>query len=199
MDAMHVERPSVSVGWLTSRRETTLQDAWVWMTLRALLPEGRRMARALLLQAVALLLSQLWGCASGAATNLVEGSLQPSHFQFVTVVPKRGRGAGGWRAACVHAFLRRDSGDSFVCKFGVEMPLENGEGPISTPLAQRVSADCANQAAYTVFRSLTPATPLGLACETFKSTYESIINRAIAGAHATRVCHARTRPVEAGP
>jgi hypothetical protein len=153
----------------------------------------------LLLQAITVSFPLLWGCATGAATTLVEGSLQPGHFKFVTVVPKRGSGAGGWRAACVHAFLRRDSGDSFVCKFGVEMPLENGDGPISTSLAQRVSAECANEAAHTVFRSVTPTTPLSMACETFKSTYESIINRAIGGAHATRVCHARTSPVEAGP
>jgi hypothetical protein len=79
------------------------------------------------------------------------------------------------------------------------MPLENSDGPISIALAQRVSADCANQAALTVFRSVTPSTPLGLACETFKSTYEGIINRAIGGAHATRVCHAKAFPVEAGP
>lgn len=154
---------------------------------------------SLRLRAIAVSFPLLCGCATGAATTLVEGSLQPRHFQFVTVVPKRSAGAGGWRAACVHAFLRRDTGDSFVCKFGVEMPLENGEGPISTSLAQRVSAECANEAAHTAFRSVTPSTPLGIACETFKSTYESIINRAIGGAHATRVCHARARPVEAGP
>lgn len=143
----------------------------------------------------ALLLS---GCAS-RVTTLVEGSLQPGHFRFVTVVPQRGPGAGGWRAACVHALISRDTGESFICKFGVEMPLENRDGPISTSLAQRVSADCANQAALSVFRSVTPSTPLGLAYETFKSTYEGIINRAISGAHATRVCHARASPVEAGP
>lgn len=79
------------------------------------------------------------------------------------------------------------------------MPLENDDGPISTSLAKRVSAECANQAAHSVFRAVTPSMPLGMACETFKSTYESIINRAIAGAHATRVCHKRARPVEAGP
>jgi hypothetical protein len=140
----------------------------------------------------------LLGCAS-QVTTLVEGSLQPGHFRFVTVVPQRGPGAGGWRAACVHASISRHMGESVICKFGVEMPLENSEGPISTSLAQRVSADCANRAALLVFRSVTPSTPLGLACETFKSTYESILSRALSGAHATRVCHARTSPFEVVP
>ena len=152
----------------------------------------------LFVQALVMAAPLLSGCASNV-TTLVEGSLQPGHFRFVTVVPRRGPGAGGWRAACVHAPIRRDTGDSFICKFGVEMPLENSAGPSSTALAQRVSADCANQAALTVFRSVTPSTPLGLAYETFKSTYEGIINLAIGGAHATRVCHAKALPVEAGP
>lgn len=73
---------------------------------------------------------------------------QPSHFQFTTIVEKTEAGAGGWRAACIHATVINESTlEPYFCKFGVGMPIEHGEvGLISEPLAQRIAADCANQA-----------------------------------------------------
>jgi hypothetical protein len=133
----------------------------------------------------------LVGCAAGRPSTLVESLTDPGDFKFVTVVPQRGKGPGGWRAACIPLRLKRDTGEVFVCKFGVEMPIENGKGPISTPLAMRVSADCANLAAEAAFSDATPATPLGIACEEFKAMYEVILSSAIEGAHVVKKCNER--------
>lgn len=148
------------------------------------------------LHTLALGLPLLIGCGAATSRTIVEKRVEPRHFKFVTVVPKRGVGPGGWRAACLHLRLARDSGESFICKFGIEMPLETqAEGPISTALAQRVSADCSNLAADAVFSAVTPATPLGLACESYKSTYKAILYKAIQGAQVKQLCHSRTEPI----
>jgi hypothetical protein len=136
------------------------------------------------------LLSLVSGC--------VTGRIQPVHFQFVTVVEKTLPGADGWRAACVHARIKNGTtGDFFFCKFGVEMPIENRDGPVSIPLAQRLAADCANEAAITVLGSATrePDPPLGILCEKFKTTYGALLNASIGGARVTRVCDKKTKPV----
>ncbi|PTL81794.1 hypothetical protein [Vitiosangium sp. GDMCC 1.1324] len=78
--------------------------------------------------------------------------------------------------------------------------METSEnGPISTPLAQRISADCASQAALTVFSAATPETPLGLACESFKSTYGVILGGAIKESRVMKTCHEKTSPVIINP
>jgi len=147
-----------------------------------------------------LLLLIIAGCGGPSGHTRVTGHLEPKHFQFITINPHRGNKPGGWRAACVHAHLKRTSGDAYVCRFGVEMPLVTEEnGPISTSLAQRLAADCANQVAYGVFHSTTMATPLGLACESFKNAYGALLNNVIRGSRVPTVCHARTTPVEFGP
>ncbi|MCY1076864.1 hypothetical protein [Archangium lansingense] len=137
-----------------------------------------------------LLLSLLSGC--------VTGRIQPVHFQFVTVVEKALPGPDGWRAACVHAKIRNGTtGDFFFCKFGVEVPIENIDGPVSIPLAQRIAADCANEAALSVLGVATrePDPPLGILCEQFKTAYGVPLNAAIGGARVTRVCDKKTKPV----
>lgn len=160
--------------------------------------QPRHLTRFYALPLMVLLLS---GCATGGTRTIVEGQFEPKNFRFVTIVAKRGKGPGGWRAACVGLSLKRDPGvDSFLCRFGVEMPMETDEdGPISTPLAQRLSADCANQAALAVFSSTTPETPLGLACESFKSTYGVILGRVINQSLVMKTCHKKTTPVDIGP
>ncbi|WNG34232.1 hypothetical protein F0U61_11780 [Archangium violaceum] len=86
--------------------------------------------------------------------------------------------------------------DLFLCKFGVEMPIENGkQGFISVERAQHAAAKCANLAAKNILSLTTKETPLGIACEVFKTEYDLILNNTIAGAHATRRCHARAKPV----
>lgn len=120
------------------------------------------------------------------------------HFQFVTVVEKTIPGADGWRAACVHARIKNGTtGDFFFCKFGVEVPIENRDGPVSIPLAQRLAADCANEAAIAVLGSAArePDPPLGILCEKFKTAYGALLNAAIGGARVTRVCDKKTKPV----
>lgn len=77
-------------------------------------------------------------CAGTEPSTLVESLTDPDDFHFVIVVPKRGKGAGGWQAACVPFHLKRDTGELFICKLGVEMPVENGTVRISIPLAKRV-------------------------------------------------------------
>ncbi|MFP2932461.1 hypothetical protein ACLESO_46395 [Pyxidicoccus sp. 3LG] len=132
--------------------------------------------------------------------TIVEGSLRPEHFQFVTVVPKTASGADGWRAACVHVALSRVAGESYLCRLGVEMPMENvEEGALSTPVAQRIAADCANMAARLAFESVTPTTPLAFACQGFKTTYDTTLRRAFAGSRVGARCHEKTTPVQVGP
>jgi hypothetical protein len=86
-----------------------------------------------------------------------------------------------------------------VCKFGVEMPIETEEdGPISDALAQRIAADCANEAADQVFATATAALPPGLACESFKAAFNRVLDQAIRGSRVKTMCHAMTRPVKLG-
>jgi hypothetical protein len=138
----------------------------------------------------ALLISLLSGC--------VAGRIQPNHFQFVTVVEKTRPGPDGWRAACIHAKVKNGTtGEFIICRFGVEVPIENRDGPVSIPLAQRVAADCANEAAIAVLGAATrvPDPPLGILCETFKTTYGQLLSAAVSGARVTRVCNKKAKPV----
>ncbi|MDY7231479.1 hypothetical protein [Hyalangium rubrum] len=145
-----------------------------------------------------LLLPMLPGCATGTLT-LVEGSLYPKHFQFVTVVNQQGDEPGGWRAACLHVPIRRDIGDAFICKLGIEMPIKTEvDGMISAPLAQRIAADCANLAAQVALGSTTPTTPLGFACESFKGAFHSTLRNALRGSVVKTICHKATEPVVVG-
>ncbi|RKH64607.1 hypothetical protein D7W81_18330 [Corallococcus aberystwythensis] len=140
----------------------------------------------------------LTGCATGTGT-VVEGSLQPRHFRFVTVVSKTEPGAGGWREACLHVPLRRDTGEVFMCTLGVGMPLETELlGAISPELAQRISADCVNLAAQTVLAATTPATSLGLACKELRDAFTLALNGAVRGSRVAQACHKVTTPVRAG-
>jgi hypothetical protein len=137
----------------------------------------------------------LLGCAT------VTGRIQPIHFQFTTIVNQRAPSAGGWRAACIHARLKNGTtGDFFFCKFGVEVPIESREGPISIPLAQRIAADCTNEAAYTVLEAASkePNPPLGLLCESFKTAYRLRMGAAIPGSRVVTMCAPSAKPVMFG-
>jgi hypothetical protein len=136
------------------------------------------------------------GCTAGGSYTIVEKHVEPRHFKFVDVVNQEEQGPGGWRAACLHLRLQHAAGPFYLCKFGVEMPKENGDaGPISLPLAQRIAADCANLAADTALGATTPATPLGLACESFKKAFKAILWRAVEGSRVKTLCHEATKPV----
>ena len=126
------------------------------------------------------------------------GRIQPAHFQFTTVVPQTEPGADGWRVACVHAQLKNgDTEETYTCKLGVEMPLETRDGPISTLLAQRISADCANEAAYAVLSTLTtpPTPPFYTLCSAVKNAYGVRLRAAILGARVSSTCDPRAKPV----
>jgi hypothetical protein len=120
---------------------------------------------------------------------------QPRHFQFVTVVKKSGPGSGGWRAACLHVpIVNTATWDTFFCKFGVEMPLATKTGgPVSTALAQRIAADCANEAGRIVLEFPNSPNP-GLLCQEFKSTFHGILARAVPTAKVTTLCDKETTP-----
>ncbi|HEX8699523.1 MAG TPA: hypothetical protein VF815_11845 [Myxococcaceae bacterium] len=155
-----------------------------------------QMGQRLCVRAAWLLL--LPNCATGTMT-LVEGSVGPEHFHFVTVVRQQGEAPGGWRAACIHIPLSRTTGESFLCRMGVEMPIKTeADGLLSTPLAQRISADCANLAAQIALGAVTPATPLGVACESFKEHYRVFLNNAVSGSRVRTLCHEKTSPVIVG-
>ena len=125
--------------------------------------------------------------------------VEPKQIRFVTVVKPDLQRAGGWQAACIHVRLTRSgTEDSFLCRFGIEMPVQNSEGPISLSLAQRVAADRINESAHWVLGSATPASPLGLLCESFKGMLAPRVAASIAGAMMTYRCHKETLPVEFG-
>lgn len=79
------------------------------------------------------------------------------------------------------------------------MPIKTeADGLLSTPLAQRISADCANLAAQIALGAVTPTTPLGVACESFKAHYRVFLNNAVSGSRVTTLCHEKTSPVLVG-
>jgi len=89
--------------------------------------------------------------------------------------------------------------ESFICKVGIGMPIETEvAGPISNSLAQRIAADCANQAADIVIGAATASTTPGLACESFKKTFHKVLNKAVQGSRVGTLCHAMTQPVRIG-
>lgn len=119
----------------------------------------------------------------------------PRHFDFVTVVEKTEPGADGWRAACLHVPVINAQGlSTFVCRFGVEMPIETkADGYLSVTLAQRIAADCANEAGRIVLSAPVSPSP-GLVCEQFKKKFNEILDRAVRGSMVTTLCHKKTTP-----
>lgn len=80
------------------------------------------------------------------------------------------------------------------------MPIETFNGPISTPLAQRISADCANDAAYAVLSTITkpPPPPLYTLCTSVRGAFELRLNAATPGSRVRAICAAGTNPVAFG-
>ncbi|HEX5748043.1 MAG TPA: hypothetical protein VFZ09_17510 [Archangium sp.] len=151
------------------------------------------------LKTLAVLLALLSGCLPAKRTRtIVTGAIEPRHFQFVTVVKQTGTKPGGWRAACVHVNIQRVTGESFLCKFGVDVPIENEDAHFSVPLAQRIAAERANEAARLVFSSATPASGLGLLCEDFKAEFGALLGVSIRGSRVKTACHEKTIPVQFG-
>jgi hypothetical protein len=142
-----------------------------------------------------LLFALATGCTAGGSYTIVEKHVEPRHFNFVDVVGKRGKGPGGWRAACLHLRLQHTAGPFYLCRLGVEMPKHTtNEGPLSVPLSQRIAADCANLAADMALGATTPATPLGLACESFKKTFDATLSRSVKGSKVMTICAENTSP-----
>ena len=88
----------------------------------------------------------------------------------------------------------------FFCKFGVGVPIKNSEqGFISVDMAQSQSAACANAAAQETFMLATPATPMGIACEQFKTLYGLTLREVILGSRVTTTCYPGVAPVILSP
>lgn len=152
--------------------------------------------RELSLVLVGLAFPVVAGCSAGRTHTVVEKRVRPRHFKFTTLVEKTDAGPGGWRTACLHLQLQRTVGHPYICRVGVEMPLETTEeGTISTPHAQRVAASCANLAADLAFAAVMPETPLGMACTRFIETYAATLWRALKGSRVMRQCRDEAEPV----
>jgi hypothetical protein len=152
--------------------------------------------RTVYLAAILPLVVLFSGCAS-----TVTGRIQPAHFQFTTTVPQIEPGPGGWRVACVHAQIKNgDTGEVYTCPFGIEMPIESNNGPISTPLAQRISADCANEAAYAVLSTMTRPPPPSLytLCSSVRNAFKLRLAAAIKGSRVISECDPAAAPVVFG-
>lgn len=147
------------------------------------------------LRALAVFLGLLSGCTGPSFTYI-----RPSHFQFVEINKPTVGQPSGWRAACIHALVyNAETGEPYGCEFGVEMPIQNEDGPISTRLAQRISADCARVAASRVLDSTLPTSGPGLVCIAFRRTYQEVLSAAVQGARVPQTCDKRTTPVEVRP
>ncbi len=91
------------------------------------------------MSALLLLLGVFLPVLSGCSIN----QYQPSHFQVTTIVekPKQVQMAGVPL-------------EPYFCKFGAGMPIATEKsGLMSEPLAQRIAADCANEALREVIAS----------------------------------------------
>ncbi|WNG39771.1 hypothetical protein F0U61_43415 [Archangium violaceum] len=144
----------------------------------------------------------LSGCAAGCIRTAVEGGLSPRHFHFHDVVTKKDDNEpGGWRAACLEVGIERNNtGELFYCKFGIEMPIKNArQGEIPIDRAQSIAASSANQAAKTTLSTVTPTTPIGIACEEFKTLYHLTLKNIIDGARVTKRCREGIPPVRLTP
>lgn len=86
-----------------------------------------------------------------------------------------------------------NTGLNVICQFEIGMPLRSHEMEISTALAQRVSAEQANLAAYA---ALSNALLPGMACERFKTILKGSMPKAIAGARVKADCDPALVPVE---
>ncbi|MGZ3459301.1 MAG: hypothetical protein ACXU86_12460 [Archangium sp.] len=160
---------------------------------------SRRLARLYALAPVLLLLS---GCVTEGPVTYVEGGLSPRHFHFYDVVNKEDDEiAGGWRAACLEVGIERaGTAELFYCTLGIEVPIETEvQGELPVDRAQSICASCANQAAKTTLATVTPTSPIGLACEEFRTLYGVTLGNAIVGSRVTKVCRKGIRAVRLTP
>ncbi|RKH14263.1 hypothetical protein D7V97_03530 [Corallococcus sp. CA053C] len=158
---------------------------------------GGPTARRWLAAGAALTLSA--ACVGPTDRTFVTGRIEPRQIRFVTIVETPPGEVGGWQAACIHIRISRDNtGESIVCKFGVETPLHTQEGPVSASLAQRIAADRINEATHSIFGAATLESPLGMLCESLKATLRTTVPASIVGAKVPVRCHAKSFPVQFG-
>jgi hypothetical protein len=153
---------------------------------------------------LALLLALASGCLPARTITVVTGRIEPRQIHFATVVEQSEKDEeeeepSGWRAACIHLNItRQNTGESFLCRFGVEVPMRTKKGPVSLPLAQRITAERIDEAAQSVFRAATPDSPLGLLCESLKATVTRLLDASLKGSRVKTRCHEKTVPVQLG-
>ncbi len=186
--------PGYGTKWRTQK--SLCGDSQMWS--RVISQRSLRFAR---LYVLALMLSLFSGCVRPVSRTrtIVTGKIEPRQIHFITAVEQAEEGPGGWRAACVHVRItRRNTGESFNCRFGVEVPIENRNGPISVSLAQRIVAERTNETARIVLGAATLDSPIGLLCEEFKKTLRPLLQASIEGARLKMKCHEKAVPVQLG-
>ena len=138
-------------------------------------------------------------CIGPTDRTFVTGRIEPRQIRFVTIYKAPMGKPGGWQAACICLRITRDNtGESILCEFGVEMPLSNNQGPISTALAQRITADWIHVASQTVFGRARMESPLGMLCESLKATLRPTLQSSKEGARFAPICNEKTTPVQFG-
>ena len=148
---------------------------------------------------LALLLLLSSGCVRTVPRTIVTGKIEPGQIHFVTIVKPRKDKSSGWRAACIRINIQRaNTGESFLCEFGVEVPIQNNDGPISLPLAQRITAERVHEAAEAVFSAATPVSGLGLLCQALKTELKPTLWASIEGSRVMTPCHEESIPVQFG-
>lgn len=93
--------------------------------------------------------------------------------------------------------VSRGDGQDPTHAFPVHHEENNENGPISTTLAQRIAADCANDAAYAVLSTMTKPPPpqLYTLCTSVRAAYTLRPNAAVRGSRVKPSCDPRTKPV----
>lgn len=144
-------------------------------------------------------LSLSLACVGPTDRTFVTGRIEPRQIRFVTLSKAPMGKPGGWQAACIHIRISRENtGESVLCKFGVEFPMHNNQGPVSRALAQRITADWINAASHTVFARARPESPLGMLCESLKAVLRPALQSSAEGARFSAVCNEMTTPVQFG-
>lgn len=140
---------------------------------------GRVLGRLLLAGAMVLFLE---ACATASG-----GRIPPSAFEFHEIVSNEEAGAGGWKVAQVNILLARISQYRPLhawCDVEVGVPLANKKRSISNTVAQKRSAEAADEAAQLVL--LGNETISAIACKQFRDEMLVLLRGPIKGVKVTK-------------
>ena len=135
-------------------------------------------------------LAWLLGACTGGSTSVPTGTrITPEFFQYATMIEAPEDGStGGWRAVCIHARVGQSVAEpqggqwsaSRQCSLEFQVPIINHQhGFIPLRMAQRISADVANEVAYRVL-TREPALTI-MTCSKLKVGMNEALDEAIKG------------------